>query len=65
MSGFVSGGNNPLSALTIGSLRDIGYQVNIGAADPYTLPGSGVAAGSGSLRVELIERPMPPPRVVH
>jgi hypothetical protein len=65
MSGFVSGGNNPLSAITIGSLRDIGYQVDMGAADPYTLPGSGAAAGSGSLRVELIERPMPPPRVVN
>ncbi len=28
----------PLSILTIGILQDLGYQVNFGAADPYSLP---------------------------
>ncbi len=41
MTGWINGGGpNPLSRLTIGSLRDLGYQVNMGAADPYTLPTS-------------------------
>jgi hypothetical protein len=29
----------PISALTVGALADIGYAVNYGAADPYTIPG--------------------------
>ncbi|MCC1491466.1 pre-peptidase C-terminal domain-containing protein [Cognatishimia sp. F0-27] len=33
----------PLSRMTIGSLEDMGYQVNYTAADPYSLP-SGVGA---------------------
>jgi len=28
----------PLSQLTVASLRDIGWNVNYGAAEPYTLP---------------------------
>jgi len=39
MTGFISGRPNPLSIMTIGSLRDLGYTVNYGAADPYTMPG--------------------------
>ena len=34
-------GPYPLSALTLASLKDMGYIVNLGAADPYTLPGPG------------------------
>lgn len=30
--------DNPLSALTIGAMQDLGYQVNYGAAQPYQLP---------------------------
>ena len=30
---------DPLSAITIQSLADLGYTVNVGLADPYTLPG--------------------------
>jgi hypothetical protein len=40
MTGFISGSNTPLSRITIGSLMDIGYQVNFGAADAYLLPGA-------------------------
>lgn len=32
------GSSNPLSRMTIGSLQDLGYQVNYGAADAYSLP---------------------------
>jgi hypothetical protein len=40
MTGFISppGTPMPLSAMTIGSLADLGYQTNAGAADPYRVP---------------------------
>ncbi|HEY0241031.1 MAG TPA: hypothetical protein VGC52_00070, partial [Gemmatimonadaceae bacterium] len=31
---------NPLSAMTIQSIADVGYAVNVKAADPYTIPGT-------------------------
>jgi hypothetical protein len=36
MTGYLSGNANPLSAITIGSLADLGYATNAGAADVYT-----------------------------
>lgn len=38
MSGFVSAPSNPLSALTVASLGDLGYSVDIARAEPYRLP---------------------------
>ena len=38
MSGFIAGPNNPLSRLTAASLKDLGYVVDMNAAEPYTLP---------------------------
>ncbi len=39
MTGFLNSGQaNPLSKLTIGSLEDMGYTVDYGAADSYALP---------------------------
>ena len=40
MTGFINGGTNPLSVMTIRSLEDLNYTVNPAAADPYTLPAS-------------------------
>lgn len=37
MTGFLSGSGNPLSAVTIASLQDLGYTTSTGAADGYTL----------------------------
>ena len=37
MTGYVNIGGMPLSQMTIGSLRDLGYQVNPFAADPFQL----------------------------
>jgi hypothetical protein len=51
----------PFSAMTIGSLGDIGYTVNLFAADPYTLP-TGGASGNlipGRGAAEDWERPLP------
>lgn len=38
MSGFIAAPNNPLSKVTAGSLKDIGYVVDMNAAEPYVLP---------------------------
>jgi len=38
MTGFISGGINPLSRLTIASLLDMGYEVDLDTAEPYALP---------------------------
>ena len=37
MTGYLSAGQNPLSAITIGALSDMGYEVSLAAADPYTV----------------------------
>lgn len=61
MTGWINAGFNPLSRITIASLRDLGYAVNPNAADAYTLPGPAavsprLAGGSGGVEVvdELI-----------
>ena len=37
MTGFLNDGTeNPLSRITIGSLQDMGYEVNLAAGDPYS-----------------------------
>jgi hypothetical protein len=43
MTGFISGGTNPLSLVTVRCLQDLGYSVNPASADAYTLPGGGAA----------------------
>jgi hypothetical protein len=63
MTGFLSTANNPLSAITIGSFADIGYDVNFAAADAYTVPSGQQLSGWSALRLEMIEKPMPAPRV--
>jgi hypothetical protein len=37
MTGFIDDGANPLSAITVASLADIGYAVDLSGADGYTL----------------------------
>lgn len=38
MTGFVNLGPNPVSRITVGALEDMGYKVNYGAADDYSIP---------------------------
>jgi leishmanolysin len=38
MSGFISAPGNPLSKVTVASLKDMGYRVNMSAAEAYSLP---------------------------
>jgi hypothetical protein len=40
MTGFLDFGANPLSRLSIASMADMGLQVDLDQADPYSLPGS-------------------------
>jgi len=44
MTGILNPGVNPLSAVTIESMADLGYTVNVGAADSWPTAGSGVSA---------------------
>ncbi len=50
MSGFIASPNNPLSRMTVASLRDLGYTVDLARAEPYLLPNlfAVAAAGVGS-----------------
>lgn len=58
MTGFLNSGvPNPLSAITVGSLRDQGYVVNDAAADGYTLPAALQALALPA--VALLETPLP------
>jgi hypothetical protein len=44
MTGFLNTGVNPLSAVTIESMADLGYTVDVGAADPWPTLTSGTSA---------------------
>jgi Leishmanolysin len=48
MTGFLNSGANPLSAVTVESMADLGYTVNADAADPWPTPSSAVVAGRGA-----------------
>lgn len=43
MTPFLTGEAQPLSAITIDAMYDLGYEVHLSEADPYTLTGAGVA----------------------
>lgn len=47
MSGFISTPNNPLSRMTAASLKDMGYVVDMNAAEPYGLPNLQAIAEAG------------------
>lgn len=50
MTGFIGAGSNPLSAVTIASLADLGYSVDMSKADAFTLGPFIRRAPSGVLR---------------
>jgi len=49
MSGFIDGPKNPLSRVTAASLADLGYTVDMNAAEKYVLPDLFAAAEAGTL----------------
>lgn len=59
MTGYINSGTNPLSKITIASMADLGYQVNMAAAETYTKPtaslsSSTTASTSGTSRLSGI-----------
>lgn len=55
MSGFIAAPNNPLSKLTAASLKDLGYVVNMNAAEPYALPNLRALAEAGLMMPHIGE----------
>ena len=51
MSGFIAAADNPISTVTVGSLGDLGYDVDLEAAEPYELPDLMALAEEGLLAV--------------
>jgi hypothetical protein len=49
MSGFIAAPGNPLSRVTVASLEDLGYLVNLEAAEAFQLQDLLVAAERGLL----------------
>ena len=49
MSGFIAAAGNPLSRMTVASLQDMGYTVDLSAAEPYSLPNLMALAEAGTL----------------
>ena len=66
MSPNLNLGSNPLSAVTIESLGDMGYTVDASVADPFVLP-KPVPAGAAALRTGILMLndviPFPPRRI--
>ncbi len=55
MSGFIAAANNPLSRLTVASLQDLGYVVDLAAAEPYALPNLQALAEAGLMAISADE----------
>jgi hypothetical protein len=55
MTGFLDSGQiNALSAISIGAMQDLGYSVNLGAGDPYTVGPSLRAAAARRIAIRDI-----------
>lgn len=65
MTGFVNVGGNPMSRVTIASLQDLGYEVNMAVAQPYHLPDhlhmaeAGLAAAHAATTRGIVLRRIP------
>ena len=57
MSGFIAATGNPLSKLTVAHLQDLGYVVDMAAAEPYRLPNLEALAEAGLLMAGTAIRP--------
>ncbi len=58
------GVTDELSAITIQSLADLGYRVDVGLADPYRLPGVAAGALAGVERISLANDVLRTPVIV-
>lgn len=64
MTGWINYGGNPMSGVTIGSLADLGYQVDMNAADSWMTTGVSVLQAGAAHGFEVHEGVLPPPIVV-
>lgn len=62
MSGWLNGGNNPLSAVTVNQFRDLGYVVNDALADGYAF--AAMLQSYGVQPVALVEKTLEKPLVL-
>jgi hypothetical protein len=53
MTGYLNNGSNPLSVLTVRSLTDLGYAVDVSTADPFSVTLSLQAGGTPSTALRL------------
>ncbi len=44
MTPYITGASQPLSRITLEALYEVGYELDVTMADPFTLPGAGAAA---------------------
>ncbi len=60
MTGWIEPSENPLSRVTVASFGDMGYEVNLDAADAYTPPAKSVASKSAEAwgRILTLDRPL-------
>ena len=61
MTPTIGGGNNPLSRITIESLADLGYRVNLDGVDTFTLNLDLAAAALPGPAIELVDDILPVP----
>jgi hypothetical protein len=59
MSGFIASPNNPLSRMTAGSLKDMGYKVDLTRAETYALPNLLALAAGGALTTHTRPHALP------
>jgi hypothetical protein len=59
MTGYLDPGLNPLSAMSIASMADLGYQVSLSAAEPYSIPTGGAFRAQSTLAANngIMQRP--------
>lgn len=57
MSPFLDSGINPVSRVTVAQFQDLGYQVNLGAAEPYLTSGTNVVGPRTSRIKSHFNRP--------
>lgn len=57
MTGFITGSSQPLSLLTLRSLMDIGYQVNLSVADSYSVSRRRLRGAFLSMRGDTVSMP--------
>jgi hypothetical protein len=57
LGGQTSGTVNPFSALTVASMADLGYSVDFGEAEPYSIPACSPTCDNPTLRAANVDEP--------